>query len=378
MNRLNMFCVGVVAFVAASCSQSDEWQIKCNVPEAWEGKTAIAWSADGLTPIAIDSTKVKDGKMNFTGPKCDTRYCEVKVYLNPANRNDYKLTPSFKVFVDSAIVTVNTSIENNKASYDIIGEGAENLWLNYLEETERLYNERKDLMTIYIQKFYNEELEDEGIAAAKNLTAKSEEIALFREGFIKENHASVVCLQVFKDLLNQPGDRTPAMLEEIFNVIDKKLQESPMGQILDKRIHNRKVHIGANCPDLTVKDSKGRERKLSDYIMNGKYTLVDIWASWCTPCRGEIPFIKRAWQKYHNKGFNVVSISVDKKIEDWKQALEYEQMTWTQLHDEIQESFKVFETNLIPITLLVDPEGKICNINARGGWLDAALMEIFN
>ena len=92
-----------------------------------------------------------------------------------------------------------------------------------------------------------------------------------------------------------------------------------------------KIKIGERFPNAKVKDNAGEIKQLSDYVGKGKYVLIDFWASWCGPCRNEMPNVKAAYEKYASKGFEVISISIDKKQKAWRTAIEELGMNWTQV-----------------------------------------------
>lgn len=141
-----------------------------------------------------------------------------------------------------------------------------------------------------------------------------------------------------------------------------------------KREMEAKIKIGQHFPDAKVKDNAGEMKLLSDYVGKGKYVLIDFWASWCGPCRNEMPNVKAAYQKYADKGFEVISISTDRKLKDWRAAISELEMTWPQLLN--VDAADVYGVYAIPTTYLVDPDGTVVEKNLRGKKLEQVLSKL--
>ena len=138
--------------------------------------------------------------------------------------------------------------------------------------------------------------------------------------------------------------------------------------------------IGKQFIDLQEADVNGQIHSLSEYVGKGKWVLIDFWASWCGPCCGEMPNVVANYQRYHDKGFEVVGLSFDIKKQAWINAINYFEMTWINLSDLKGWDSIAAETYLItgiPANFLVDPKGKIIAANLRGEALGEALKAIF-
>lgn len=135
--------------------------------------------------------------------------------------------------------------------------------------------------------------------------------------------------------------------------------------------------IGSVAPDFTMNDTEGKPFTLSQ--LKGKYVLVDFWASWCGPCRGENPNVVAAYNQFKNKNFTILGVSLDDNKEKWLQAIKADKLKWKQVSDLKgweNATVSLYGYDGIPYNVLLDPQGKIIATSLRESALQAKLMEV--
>lgn len=209
-----------------------------------------------------------------------------------------------------------------------------------------------------------------------NLMAKETE---FKKEFLKDNNNSLFGVMLVGEMLGMK-EISATEASEYLKDLNPKLAESDIAKELITSIEGlKKADIGVIAPDFSAPTPTGEMLSLNDAL--GKYTIIDFWASWCKPCRVENPNVVNVYKKYHDKGLNIISVSLDKEEQKdkWLQAIKDDQMDWHHVsnlkfwNDPIAAMYSV---RSIPATFLLDADGKIIDKNLRGPALEAKIASL--
>ena len=186
--------------------------------------------------------------------------------------------------------------------------------------------------------------------------------ALYGQVFQNQEKSLALLREIKADF---PGTEAAAEVDRVLTMIEQQKENEKLRGSLKP---------GTAFPDFAEQDLRGEPLSISKF--KGKVVLVDFWATWCGPCVNELPNIIAAYQKYRDKGFEVIGISLDRDKAALETFIKEKNVTWPQYFDEESKLGKAYGINAIPATFLLDREGKIVATDLRGPALEAELEKL--
>ena len=355
----------LLAVLVMAAMPSMAQQVKYDVSGTYAGNGQTVYLMDNLTEKPLDSVVVANGQFSFSGSAQKDAFLAVKAKNRGWATN---------FFNDGTPVTVNVNDSTLKGSQQ------NELLAKYEVEMDiplRNFNAKVSKMTNAEIEEHVEQLFDEKNKILNTNIATSNKI-------FKEQRQSLLPVAFagyyFIDNGVEAYDNLVKEQAVFANHPFLKKTRDEVAEMLKPKDTEKTAFIGQQFTDLEMADPDGKMHKISELVGEGKWLLVDFWASWCGPCRAEMPNVLEAYNKYHAKGFEVLGISFDQKKEAWVKAVQQLKMPWMQLSDlkgwECAAA-PVYKINSIPDNILIDPQGKIIDRALRGKALHSQLQKIF-
>ncbi len=371
----SIICLGVAALLTScgSTKNNGSFELKGNFINS-KGETIYLEKLSGTQPVVVDSTVIDaKGDFEFTGYTPKIGFYRVK-----ANAQNFAM-----LVLDSADkIKLTGNLNDLGNTYKAEGSAETKLFIEYND-----ISKARDLRLDSLNKAFQVVMESNKMDSKKmdslskffegpynSIVNASNTLLLDKLSKNSSMYSSLIAVQSLE----------PDKYADIYKALDAGLTKKFPNDNNIKMFHNvvtsmQATAIGQTAPDISLYSPEGKEIALSSF--RGKIVLVDFWASWCGPCRKEMPNVVKAYAKFKDKGFEIFGVSLDKESERWVEAIAKDGITWPQVSDLKQwESnvVKLYNIQGIPYTVLLDREGKILAKNLRGEELEQKLTEVLN
>lgn len=375
------FFLAVALLLCCACgSRPDGFVVRGSFPGLQNGMVVVIrnMESERLDTLAMDT--VRNGKFELRGVTPVPRYCELQIHNRgtAASPRETKLGNAF-LFLDNSELTVTVPhldsmsfilpflAETVKSQTRVEGGPVQRDFYAYHEKLlpfqliARQFSDSLVMIAMYeyyhtpeeyaskYDKFYPPMQEAEKLIQAAKLE------------FIRQHPQSPVSQYVAGGLLQTMFIYTREEIEELKGVVEQVKDSVRRARLLESAGKALTMCKGAAYKEVELTDVSGETVKLSQYIHPGRYTIVDFWASWCGPCREAFPKVGRLYNRYDRSQLEVVSISLDLEKAAWEEAMQEENMPWTQLQagnrEQYAEACRIYNITGIPRLLLIGPDG---------------------
>lgn len=341
----------VLALIAVSCSNGKGHLIEGRLEDFDEGMVYLQEQVSGEF-VMVDSASVEDGFFRFGAVVID--YPRPYYLFVEGRRGGFMFYPE------------NTDImirAHSDSLYDaeVTGSVTQYEFDEYNRGLEPLYQR---VISFFRQaeaaREAGDEEEAERLISRRDLAI--EDINEYSKDFIRSHPASYCSPAILRSIRDMSVEETEAYI----GLMDERLMGTYIISDLKEDLEKRKMLVpGEKAPDFTQADPDGTPVRLYD-MLNSGLLLLDFWASWCGPCQETYTGIKDVYDDYHDKGFDVLGVSLDRDRDDWLRAIEDDKLEWTQVSD-LQywnnEVAQLYAVNAIPANFLLDAEGRILAVN---------------
>ncbi len=360
MKNILLLFITVVTLISCN-TQENKYQLTGTIDDANAGWIVLSKVVNNEL-VPFDSINSQKGEFSFSGIIDMPEMYYMKF-------NEHGIT--HRIFIEPGKISVSGTLEEPQ----VAGSASHDIYHRYLQDMIS-HDDRRQAIYDDFRAAMDADDEEKMDQIRQQVDELDLELETYIDDFIvaqKDNVAGpfVLISNVYQYSLDQ--------LIEKRELFDEPIAASRYVKRLDEQIAKlQSVAIGQVAPLFIQSDPEGNPVALAD--LRGNYLLVDFWASWCGPCRRENPNIVAAWQKYNDKGFDVLGVSLDRKRADWLKAIEDDNLTWTQVSDLkfwSNEASSLYGVNSIPASFLLDPQGVIIAKDLHGEELHQKLADIF-
>lgn len=372
MKKITYLLAG--AALLAACQSQPSYKINVTLPadSRIADSTLVYLKIDDGTRMGkiLDSAFVANRAFTFEGV-ADSIQPAFALFMEP---NNPRPVDGFDFYLESG--NLNVTVEGEK--YIVSGTPMNDIFTAFQKQMAEL---QKPVMDAYQAMQDTTLSEDERKAKLEAFHALRSEVGAKMEEatktFIQANIGNAVGHDFF---CNSYDSFTAEEQDQLLAALPANLANTKAIQRVKTNIEaERKTAVGQKFIDFGMKTPDGKDLKLSDIVSKNKVTLVDFWASWCGPCRAEMPNVVKAYKDFKAKGLEIVGVSLDSDGEAWKQSIKELKMTWPQMSDLKGwqcEGAALYNVRGIPATVLIAQDGTIIAKNLRGEELGNKLTEI--
>lgn len=366
-----VYSILAIAFITACNQGTDGFTLNGTMSGELENGTKVFLKKtnEQNMPVDVDTTTIANGKYSFKGNVGSPELHYIFVD---------KVQGNIPVIIEEGEILVKAQ-KDSLAFAQLEGTPQNNLFTDFLEESRAL-----TLRAMSMQDDMRAASAEQDSAAREAAVASlrdeyielQDEAKKFELDYARENPNALISALIIDKVLTTktlPEDE----VKVLFEALTPEIKETTVGKKIAEKLGKAKsTAIGAKAPNFSAPTPDGQELALNEVL--GRATIVDFWAAWCRPCREENPNVVAVYNKYHEKGLNILGVSLDRKAEDWKKAIKDDGLLWNHVSNVnyFDEIAQLYNVDAIPATFILDENGVIVAKDLRGPELEKKIAEM--
>ncbi len=370
MKKITLLALFTLSIISCNNLKDNEFLISGEAKGIENGKKAFVEMQSELGTIIMDTAVVTDGKFELRGIAKNIDLGFVRIENSPIN---------LPIIIEEGKIDIKI-VKDSLHKSSLGGTPNNDMFQKFNNESRAIYEKVAKYERDNGEIMQNAQVKKDTVTIKRLMSEYQkfqDEMNVYSKKFINDNPDTYISVLLLENYLMR-NYLSKEEVTKIYNKLDKTMQQTNSGKRISAVIFKKNVvKIGEKAPNFSANSPEGKRISLKETL--GKVTIIDFWASWCGPCRGENPNVVALYNEFHAQGLNIIGVSLDKDAAKWKEAIAKDGLTWPQISNLKywnEPIAKMYNVESIPATFILDAKGNIVAKDLRGDALRAKVVAL--
>ena len=370
MKKITLLALFTLSIISCNNLKDNEFLISGTANGIENGKKVFVEIQDENGVIAKDTGVIENGKFELRGIAKNIDLGFVRIENSPIN---------LPIIIEEGKIDIKI-VKDSLHKSSLGGTPNNDMFQKFNNESRAIYEKVAKYERDNGEIMQNAQVKKDTVTIKRLMSEYQkfqDEMNVYSKKFINDNPDTYISVLLLENYLMR-NYLSKEEVTKIYNKLDKTMQQTNSGKRISAVIFKKNVvKIGEKAPNFSANSPEGKRISLKETL--GKVTIIDFWASWCGPCRGENPNVVALYNEFHAQGLNIIGVSLDKDAAKWKEAIAKDGLTWPQISNLKywnEPIAKMYNVESIPATFILDAKGNIVAKDLRGDALRAKVVAL--